>query len=307
MGEDFTQDTTTAAETVETDNSNVETTEPENDNSETVETNEPENTEQNADNNTQSKFNSFEEAVKGYSELEKKFGQQSNEIGELRKQAEKVAELQEKLNAIELAKAQEKGYNTVEEMQQSQEIIQFRADQYAKHLNDCNYPEEMIDMLAEYRRTGDEQLLNAIEKEFSLDTIKNVAGEVYKMQGQLEAQQAQAQQEQIINNVRQYLDINVPKYEQEFKNPAFATLYGEALKTLGTNLDTDKLVSIMHSYRDYILKEYGITQTLAKENSNATDEIVGVTSNGQNTPNGQEKDILSMSPAEIRKEIARFK
>lgn len=309
MTQEFTMDTeTTSLES--TDNSeNLEATEPStDDNSEITDTTEPQNQENVVENNTsQGKFESLEDALKGYSELEKKLGQQSNELGELRKKASQVDELQKQLEMQALAKAQEKGFNSIQEMEYNQELVNLTADEYAKHLAECDYPDEMINLLTEYRKTGDKNLLQAIKNEFSSETREQVAGSIALLNGQLQQKQLEAQQQQEMQTMRSYLDTNVPKYRQEFDNPAFAKLYGEALNILGTNLDTDKFVSMMRAYSDYVLKKAGITQGIASENNDITDEIAGITTDGRNIPSGQEKDILSMTPSEMKREIAKFK
>lgn len=293
-----------------TDNSeNLEAQEPSNDdNSEQAQDKEPENQEDVKNKETSSKFESLEDALKGYSELEKKLGQQSNELGELRKKASQVEELQKQLEMQELAKAQEKGFNSVAEMEYNQEIVNFTADEYAKHLNECDYPDEMINLLTEFRRTGDLNLLNNIKSEFSTETREQIAGSLALLNGQLQQKKLEAQQQQEMQTMKSYLDVNVPKYRQEFENPAFTQIYGEALNILGTNLDTDKFVALLRSYGDYVLKKAGITQGIASENNSVTDEIAGITNNSRGqVSTGQEKDILSMTPSEMKREIAKFK
>lgn len=251
-------------------------------------------------------FKSFEEAVKSYSELQKKLGETSNELGELRKKAELAEQLQEQLNSQKLQTAQENGFNSVQEFENHQEVVKYEADMYAKCIQECEFPEEMVNMLAEYRRNPSKELLNTIEAEFSVDTVKKVAGDVAILRGQLQQREAEALENQVYNSAREYLDTNVNKYSNEFKNPAFAALYGEAFRAFGCDLDTDKFVSLMNNYATSVIKAAGIKNGIVLENTQATDEIAGLTNNVSNSPRGQEKNILEMTEDEMRKELRKY-
>lgn len=253
------------------------------------------------------KFKTLEDANKSYLELEKKFGEQSNEVGDLRKKADLAEKLQRQIDEQALKTAQDNGFNTVQEFENHQEVIKFEADSYAKYLKECEFPEEMVNMLAEYRRNPSKDLLNAIEAEFSVDTVKKVAGDVAILKGQLQQKENEALESQVYNSAREYLDVNVNKYSEKFQNPAFAALYGEAFRAFGCDLDTDKFVSLMDDYASSVLKAAGIKNGIALENSQITDEIAGLTNTTSNSPRGQEKNILEMTEDEMRKELRKYK
>ena len=91
------------------DNSNVVTEEP-GASEGTENTDNPENASDNSEGQTQEpellgKFKTQDELVKAYTELEKLHGQQSNELGELRKKAEQADKLQEQIDAQKLQEA----------------------------------------------------------------------------------------------------------------------------------------------------------------------------------------------------------
>ena len=200
----------------DSDNSETLDTEPTDnvDNSETQEDKEPD-TEEN-----QGKFSSLEESNKAYAELEKKLGEQSNELGELRKQAEAYMNLQKELEQQELAKAQEKGFDSIQEWNDSKEIAQFRADELAKHLNVLDYPDEMIKLLAEYRENPSEDLYKLIRDEFPIEVLEDVAEKTAVIKGQLQQKQQEALNQQAVEQLQGYLEVEVPKYAEELKNPA---------------------------------------------------------------------------------------
>lgn len=289
------------------DNSDVETQEPAEtnaDNSEDDSNKEPDETD--AQDEQGSRFKSIEDATKSFNELHKKYGEQSNEIGELRKKAELADKLQQEIDAQKLQTAKDNGFDTVQEFENNKEVVQFEADEYAKHVNECDYPDEMVKMLVEYRQNPSEELRRAIEAEFPVDTLKQVAGSVAIKKGQLQQKQNEALEQQIYESAREYLDKNVNEYAEEFKNPAFAAMYGEAFRALGCDLQTDKFVKLMKDYADSVIKAAGIKNGIALENSNETDEIAGLTnSDGKNQP--ESKNILEMSEAEIRRELKKYR
>ena len=309
MGTEATLDT---AQTEVSDNS-IDTTsqqEPSDngDNSQGAANQEPENSGEGTENGQKNpKFKTYEDALAGYAELEKKLGEQSNELGELRKQAEVAKELQKQIDAQKLQEAQSKGFDSVEEFETNHEVVNFEADEYAKYLDKCDYPEEMVKLLAEYRKNPSPETLSLIEADFPVEVLKQVAGNVAILKGQLQEKRNEALSNQVYNSAKEYLDVNVNKYEQEFKNPAFAALYGEAFRAYGCDLDTDKFVSLMRQYAQSVIKANGIKNSIALENSNATDEIAGLTGVGSSQPAPQEKNILEMTEDEVRKELRKYR
>lgn len=261
---------------------------------------EPENNQQDG-----SKFKTIEDATKSYAELEKKLGEQSNELGELRKKAELADKLQKQIQEQELKKANEKGFDTIEQYQNNKELVNFEANLYRKHLQECEFPDEMERLLAEYVKNPSDEIRNTIETEFPIDTLKQVAGEVAIFKGQLQQKANEALEQEVFNSAKEYLDTYVNKYSNDFKNPAFAALYGEAFRALGCNLQTDKFVSLLKAYGNSILQAAGIKKAVNSENSQATDEIAGLTNIADVSSN--EKNILEMSEDEIRRELKKYR
>lgn len=277
----------TQIETTENlDNSNVVSEEPAAENgAENTET--PESTADNSEEQKQEpellgKFKTQEELIKAYSELEKLHGQQSNELGDLRKKAELADKLQEQINSQKLAEANNKGFETVKEYENHKELNKFVADAYRKHLDECEFPDEMANLLNELEKSSknSKELIETIESQFSLDTIKSVAIGKDKFNGQLEEKELQAQKDEIINSAKNYLNETVNKHLKEFENPAFNKIFGEAFLAYGETLQTDKLINLLHEYVDYVNKANGIESSIYKQNSEATDEIIGASNTG---------------------------
>lgn len=255
---------------------------------------------------TKGRFDSLDVANKSYSELEKKLGQQSNELGELRKQAEEVQKLREQIANMQLQEAQKQGFQDVQSYQNHKDVANFIANQYAQHIEECEFPDEMNNLLNEYRNNPSDELLETIESQFSLETLKKVAGNNALYQGQLQAQANEALKKEVEQSVKLYLDENVNKYAEEFKNPAFAALYGEAFRAYGCDLQTDKFVELMHQYAESILKANGIQQGIQSENHSATDEIAGLTINNNANKANSGKSLLQMSEQDLDKRLSEL-
>lgn len=292
------------------DNSNEQYQEPANQDTDNANNNDVNGEAEEGQSNTAtSQFKSYEEAVKGYNELQKKLGQQSNELGELRKKAELADRLQkEKLEIV-----QNYGFNSLEDFKAHQEqqqyntaLARFEADEYSKFIDKCDNPQEMQRLLMLYRENPSAETLEYIESDFPLDVIKHVNSQKTLYEGQLQQQQAEAQQKQVYNSAKEYLEINVNKHAEEFKNPAFAKLYEEAFKAYGCDLNTDYLVGIMQEFKNHVINEYKIKNGIKNDNISATDEISELSANSSNTARS-EKDILSMSEAEMLKELRKYK
>lgn len=290
----------------QSDNSDVGSVqEPDNsDNSDENQTQEPDKNESEAENKSQ--FATLEEANKAYVELRKLNGQQSTELGELRKKAQRVDELEQKFSNMQLQEAQENGFNTVIEYQNSKELANHTADEYAKYINECDFPDEMEKLLAEYRKNPSDELLDTIESQFSVGTIKKVAGQSEIFKGQLQNKENEALLEELRLSASNYLNENVSKYKEDFKNPAFAALYGEAFRAYGCDLDTDKFIKLMREYADSVIKTNGIKNGINQENVNDTDEIAGLHSSGANTNSGSGKSLTEMSDKELDARLSQL-
>lgn len=293
-------------ETIETDNlQEVETQEPTDetvDNSQNVVETQDKPVEN--ENENQGQFKTLEDATKSYSELQKKLGQQSNELGELRKIKEAYDKEQAEKQQKELEKAQSKGFETVQAYQNNKDLSSNLVALYSKHLNKVDFPEEVVKLLQQYNENPTQELLETIEAEFPLSVVKEVTLDNEKFKGQLQEKENEALAQQITQSARDYLNANVNKYKEEFKNPQFARLYGEAFKLAGCNLNTDLFVSLMKEYKDAIISEYGVKNGINDENKTATDEIAGLTS-GEQTGNGGSKSLLDMAPDELKAYIRK--
>ena len=295
------------------DNSDAQTVEPSiEDNSNTDTANEPE---QNIDNTdkqkTQTGFTDLETANKSYQELQKKLGEQGQELGSLRKQSEELTQLKEFQNKF----LNNLGFNSIEEFENAQrenqfneELSKFEINQYLEQINSAEFPDEVKRLITLYHSSTNSedkrQVLDSIEANFSTDIIKKIAANVALYKGQLDNQKAQALQEQQFNAARSYLQNAVQKYPDEFKNQDFATLYGEAFKSLGPDLNTDYFMQLCQNLKKSWIDEALKAHNIQTENENTKDRI---TDGINNRPTSDTKNILDMSEAEIRDELRKYK
>lgn len=306
------ENTTDIVENDVMDNSNVgiddvvDNSEPVNtDNSDKQPQQEPTNEPTNNQDQQKPKFTTFEESLKGYDELEKRLGQQSNELGQLRKQVKKY---QQK----ELELANKNGFETVEDYNNYQldrqdelYLANTIADEYQKRLSQCNYPEDVEKMLNDYRLNPSDELLSEIESEFPVQEVKKLAILETQLKGQLEDKKNQALTEETKLKLEGFLNPIVEANIERFKNPAFAKLFGEGVLAYGTNLDVDRYISLIDDYAKSINVANSIKKGIDNDNKSATDEIAGLSFNNNSNNNVSNKSIDEMSDAELEKLISK--
>jgi len=308
-------------EATESNVSTVENTDVQTDNSEVVDNHEPlgdnseENNQEPVNNDGNStddgnpknqqqdgQFNDLAKANEAYAKLRELNGKQSNELGELRKKVEEAAKLEEQIANMQLQEAQKKGFQDVKSYQNHKEVANFVANEYAQHIQECEFPDEMVNLLDEYRKNPTDDLLETIESQFSVETLKDVAGKNALFKGQLQQREQEALESEVKTSAQQYLDENVNKYADRFQNPAFAALYGEAFRAYGCDLNSDKFVELMDNFANSIIKANGIVNGINKENHNDTDEIAGL-SLGNTGKAGNGKSLLQMSEQDLNKRL----
>lgn len=295
----------------------TETIETNADNSMEIETQEPENAPETSDNadtdnsdngvvndkepvETNGQFNDLAEANKAYAELRKLNGEQSTELGELRKLKEEFDAKKMQEEAEALKNAQNNGFNSVIEYENHEELVNFIADEFEKNIAECSYPDEVRNLIQQYRKSADDTILKTIKNEFDVDTIEKIALASKDKENEL----YQNVIKQVQASAGAFLQKNINENADRFQNPAFAELYGEAFLALGENLDTQRFITLLDNYTTSLLKRNQINQGIVNDNVNATNEIAGLSGGNYSTnSNINEKDILSMSDSEMKKEI----
>jgi len=250
------------------------------------------------------------ELLKAYKAAETQQGKVSKELGELRKKAEIADRLQAEREEI----AKNYGYESAQAMQEAQnqikvnaQMARLEANEYAKYLSECDYPDEVRNLLMQYAENPTKELLDTIREEFSDDTKMNIAVGINEAKRQLQAQQQEAYQQEIVTNARQYLEDVAQSYGNDLQDKATFNLYSEAFKTFGTNLDTPRLMRMIKDIKQAAIQEY--LNKGNDENANITDEISNIApvNHSQNSNSSTGKSILEMSEAELRKEFRKYK
>lgn len=285
-------------EPTEVDNSDVETNEKPDE----------ENKEEQVTNNDLilGKFKTQDDLIKAYTSLEQNQGKKAKEFAELKQKAELVDSLQKQQQEI----AELYGFENVEALKSYQnqkkvdkDLANFVADSYAKHLNQCEYPDEMKALLLQYKQNPDSDLLATIKNEFPIDVIEQVAVDINGYKGQLDNIRHQALEQQEIERAGEYLRENIAKYDDEryFKNASFQEIYTELFKAFGTDLNTDYTIQQIEKYVQSRINQYEKAKTMKKENSDLTDSF-GM-NQSENITGGSQKGVLDMTPEELSKAL----
>lgn len=258
------------------------------------------------------KFNSDEDVRNGYLELEKKTTQLSQEKSEWEKEKALLQEKAQQAEQQQLNVAKMYGYSSVDELnnylkeqETNTQLAQFTANEYAKFLNSVDYPDDVRDMLLKYQQNPDKALLENIEAEFPLETIKQVSENVAYYKGQLANQRQQALMNEERAYLENYLQETITKHKDVFEDKNVVALFGEAFKQLGA-FDSDIFIQHIKEVQKSAIQNYLTKQKADKENSEALSALEGLnpTSNGCNTG---EKSVLEMTPDELRREFKKYK
>lgn len=297
-----------------TDNlEDVQEQEPEyTDNSQEEQADKPEQKEDDAEKQTEEeklilgKFKTQEDLINAYTALEKHQGTKAQELAELKQKADLADTLQKQQQEI----AELYGFENVEALKSHQnqlkvdkDLASFVADEYAKHLNKCEYPDEIKNLLLQYKQNPDSELLASIKAEFPLDVIEEVAVNIKDYKGQLESIKHQALEKQEIERASNYLKETIAKYDDDryFKNDEFKAIYTELFKAFGTDLNTDYTVEMIEKYVQSRINQHEKSKSMKKENDNITDSLGGL--DNEALAQGSSKSVLDMTPEELSKAL----
>lgn len=273
---------------------------------------EPNNGDDNQQKQDKPKFDTLEKALEGYKNLESKLGEQSGELGELREKAKRLEELEKQ----QLDFVKSKGFDTVEaynnaqaQEQATRNLASIEVQLYKQHLQECDYPDEVAKLLDQYEQNPTEDLKEVIDGEFTVATHKAVAKQLSLYEGQVNAKQEEAYRQQLEAQATTFLQNEIARYPEEFNNPSFVNLYGEAFKLAGTDLETDLFINLVSAYRDSVIKETLAKHNIKIANDTARSEMGGTNPNSTANISNQDsgKNVLDMSESEIREVLRKYK
>lgn len=133
------------------------------------------------------KYKSIDEFEKGYAELNKSYTQSK----QVQAKYNELLRKQEQQEARMLQKAQQQGYNTVNDQRIAQQVAQAELDEFINGLNYYVEPDSQIQVqqyLNAYRQTGDLRYLNEAKRYYPSDVLENIAVAKLQMQNNLKAQ-----------------------------------------------------------------------------------------------------------------------
>lgn len=140
------------------------------------------------------KYKSIDELEKGYAELNKSYTQSK----QVQAKYNELLRKQEQQEARMLQKAQQQGFNTVNDQRIAQQVAQAELDEFINGLNYYVEPDNQIQVqqyLNAYRQTGDLRYLNEAKRYYPSDILENIAVAKLQMQNNLKAQYAKETQE----------------------------------------------------------------------------------------------------------------
>ena len=133
------------------------------------------------------KYKSIDELEKGYAELNKSYTQSK----QVQAKYNELLRKQEQQEARMLQKAQQQGFNTVNDQRIAQQVAQAELDEFINGLNYYVEPDNQIQVqqyLNAYRQTGDLRYLNEAKRYYPSDILENIAVAKLQMQNNLKAQ-----------------------------------------------------------------------------------------------------------------------
>lgn len=140
------------------------------------------------------KYKSIDELEKGYAELNKSYTQSK----QVQAKYNELLRKQEQQEARMLQKAQQQGFNTVNDQKIAQQVVQAELAEFINGLNYYVEPDSQIQVqqyLNAYRQTGDLRYLNEAKRYYPSDVLENIAVAKLNMQNQLKAQYEKETQE----------------------------------------------------------------------------------------------------------------
>lgn len=121
-------------------------------------------------------------------------------------------------------------------------------------------------------------------------------------------QKQSAEKSKHLNEVKDFVQKNVSKYdnEQYFKNPEFANLYKEAFVALGTNLDSDKFVSLLENYVNSRINMHEKAKSAKSETESAKSQMQFSDSSASKKSSKTLPKIDTMSKDKIDEFVAKY-
>lgn len=240
-----------------------------------------------------------------------------NEKSAWEKEKAELLEYKKQLEAINQQReqnAQQAGFDSALDMQQSYQVAQYEANEYAKYLQylDDETRQTVQGLLYQYANNPSEAIMQEIEIEFAPEINKRIAIQADRMKRQFEAEkQTQAQTRQM-SNIEDIISKSVDSNNELFNYEPFKNLFVNTLHRFGdrfTYEDAEALMNAVKDLRSAFQEEFKKGSASSEANKKATDALAAITAQGSaptsSTPS-EKVDIRTISDAELDKYIAKY-
>lgn len=251
--------------------------------------------------------------VKSYTGLEPLVNEKSaweKERAELLKYKERV----EAFDKQQEQQAKQAGFDSALDMQQSMQVAQYEANEYAKYLRylDDETRQNVQALLYQYSNNPSEDIMQQIEIEFAPEINKRIAVQADRMKQQFANEmQAQAQTQQM-SNIENIISKSVDANNELFNYEPFKDLFIKTLHRFGdrfTYEDAEVLMNSVKSLKEAFAKELGVTNASNEANKQATDALAAITgqSSAPNSSVQSDKvDIINISDKDLDKLLDKY-
>ncbi|MCD7740288.1 MAG: hypothetical protein LUH11_02955 [Candidatus Gastranaerophilales bacterium] len=250
----------------------------------------------------------LENLLKSYTEVEPLVQEKAaweKERAELLKAKEEL----DNINKLQTEQAKQAGFDSVSDMQELYSTALLEANEYAKYLSYTENPEEVRKLLINYANNPSSKLMEEIEIEFAPEINKRVAvlsdREKQKFQRERQKQTEIAKLSAIENVISQAVDTNKEIFDYE----PFKQLFIKSLHKYGDNFtveDAKTLINTVIEMKNLFRSEFEKQSEIKLQNDKTTDKLASINNTNSAPISSQDKDIDSMSEAELRNVISKF-
>lgn len=260
------------------------------------------------------KYKSIEELEKGYQEAQKTLTQNL----QIKAKYDELLKKQEQQEARLLQKAQEQGYNTINDQQIAQRVAQAELNEFVNALRTVE-PDAQLQVqqyLNDYYQTGDIRYLNEAKRYYPSDFLERVAVGKLQMQNNLKAQfeketreKAQKADEELAQTLRtDYSDFIETVKGNESMSKALEMFCNAGFIQSKDDMEVFKGIidGITASVKDQAIKEYEAQKAIDAEKAKAVIETgnAGLDINSDKVPTLAQ--ISAMSRDEYSKAVDKW-
>lgn len=250
--------------------------------------------------------------LKSYKGLEPILNERANwekEKAELLKTKEQFDKLQKQFET----NAREAGFNSALDMQQTYQLAQFEANEYAKYLQyiDDETRENVQKLLYQYANNPSAELMKDIEAEFAPEINKRIAIQKDRMEQQFEAERNQQAETIKMSNIENVIQKSVEANNKLFDYEPFRNLFINTLYKYGdifTYEDAEVLMNAVTSLKGLFEEEFKKNSASIEANTKATDKLAAISGQGSAPASSQEDriDLNKITSAQLDKILDKY-